>query len=67
MEIIHTEPTIQFDFFGSGLQGVNDESWGLDNVELFAARASLFDHFWAAVKRGLGNADVDPMFGAVGD
>ena len=37
VEIVHTDPTIVFSFFGSGLQGVNDESWGLDNVEVFAA------------------------------
>ena len=35
VEIDHSNPTAVFSFFGSGLQGVNDESWGLDNVEVF--------------------------------
>ena len=37
VEVLHTDPVIVFDFFGSGLQGVNDESWGLDNVEVSVA------------------------------
>ena len=37
VEIDHTDPTIQFDFFGSGLQRIRDESWGIDNVEVFLA------------------------------
>ncbi len=37
VEVDHTDPTITFEFFGSGLQGVNDESWGLDNVEVSVA------------------------------
>jgi hypothetical protein len=28
----HTDDSITFPFFGEGLQGVSDESWGLDNV-----------------------------------
>lgn len=35
VEIPHTNSTANFTFFGSGLQGLNDESWGLDNVEVF--------------------------------
>ncbi len=35
VEIPHTASTANFSFFGSGLQGLNDESWGLDNVEVF--------------------------------
>ncbi len=34
VEIPHTASTANFNFFGSGLQAVNDESWGLDNVEV---------------------------------
>lgn len=34
VEVVHTASTITFSFFGSGLQGVTDESWGLDNVEV---------------------------------
>ncbi len=30
----HTGNQIQFNFTGSGLQGLNDESWGLDNVSV---------------------------------
>lgn len=37
VEVDHTDPTIQFNFFGSGLQRITDESWGLDNVEVFTA------------------------------
>ena len=37
VEIDHTDPTILFDFFGSGLQRISDESWGIDNVEVFLA------------------------------
>ena len=37
VEVDHTDPTIQFNFFGSGLQRIRDESWGLDNVEVFTA------------------------------
>lgn len=29
---MHTGDSLNLDFFGSGLQGINDESWGLDNV-----------------------------------
>ncbi len=36
VESDHTAGTVQFEFFGSGLQSVNDESWGLDNVEVSA-------------------------------
>ena len=32
----HTTPRIGFVFQGLGLQGVDDESWGLDNVKVFA-------------------------------
>lgn len=35
VEIPHTDPAVAFSFFGSGLQSLNDESWGLDNVEVF--------------------------------
>lgn len=34
VEIPHTDTTAFFTFFGSGLQSINDESWGLDNVEV---------------------------------
>ena len=37
VEIVHTDPDIRFTFFGSGLQDISDESWGIDNVEVFAA------------------------------
>ena len=30
----HTGDTLEIVFFGSGLQGVNDESWGLDNIRV---------------------------------
>ena len=37
VEVDHSTSDILFNFFGSGLQAVNDESWGLDNVEVFVA------------------------------
>lgn len=37
VEVVHTDSTAVLRFFGSGLQGVNDESWGIDNVEVYAA------------------------------
>jgi len=37
VEVDHTNATAGFNFFGSGLQSIPDESWGLDNVEVFAA------------------------------
>ncbi len=30
----HTDGSIVFDFYGSGLQAIGDESWGLDNVKV---------------------------------
>jgi hypothetical protein len=32
----HTDDTVRFDFRGFGLQGLSDESWGLDNVRVMA-------------------------------
>lgn len=34
VEVDHTDATAVFSFFGSGLQAIRDESWGLDNVEV---------------------------------
>lgn len=34
VEVPHTNSTVNFSFFGSGLQSIPDESWGLDNVEV---------------------------------
>ncbi len=31
-DIAHVSSSISIDFFGSGLQALNDESWGIDNV-----------------------------------
>ncbi len=35
VDVAHTNSVIQFSFFGTGLQRPDDESWGLDNVEVF--------------------------------
>ncbi|MBE7501478.1 MAG: immunoglobulin domain-containing protein [Verrucomicrobiales bacterium] len=32
--IEHGDPSVRFDFTGMGLQGIADESWGLDNVRV---------------------------------
>lgn len=31
-DLVHTDPTATITFQAFGLQGINDESWGLDNV-----------------------------------
>jgi hypothetical protein len=38
--IPHTSNAVGFDFAGSNLQGLDDESWGLDNVEVGAIDAT---------------------------
>ncbi len=38
--LMSTGPNMQFDFYGAGLQQLNDESWGLDNVVVTAAAAT---------------------------
>ena len=37
--IAHTGPTFSVTFFGRGLQGVADESWGIDNISVTIACA----------------------------
>ncbi|MCZ7641323.1 MAG: hypothetical protein M5U12_37865 [Verrucomicrobia bacterium] len=32
--IRHGDPSVRFDFTGMGLEGISDESWGLDNVRV---------------------------------
>ena len=39
----HTESILRLDFSGQGLQGIQDESWGLDNVNVTISPAVDFD------------------------
>jgi hypothetical protein len=39
----HTASILSLDFSGQGLQGIKDESWGLDNVEVMIFSALDFD------------------------
>ncbi len=58
----HTGDTLQIQFTdGGGLQGLGDESWGIDNVRVYVERVSQGDATWSFSIDKTGPTVIDAM------
>ena len=43
----HTGDTLELSFYGRGLQSLDDESWGIDNLRVYLLPAETAEHTFA--------------------